>query len=170
MLLFGGLMVHSVLVSHRIAGPLYQFRRLFGELREGRRRVRATLRKRDYLRKEATAFNEMVVSLEARTATVHTQAAGLNTGVRALRIAIDDGADEQYVNNNTFPTTEAELADDSEFHLSGSVSFSRFDAELKNGVMSMHMHVEHIGSANGWHANYPGEGSVITFRKGKFGE
>ena len=78
---------------------------------------------------------------------------------------------EQYVNNNnTFPTTEAELAADSEFHLSGGVSFSTFDAKLKNGVMSMHMHVEHIGSANGWHANYPGEGSVIKFRKGKLGE
>ena len=95
MLLFVGLMVQSVLVSHRIAGPRYQFRRLFGELRDGRVRVRATLRKRDYLRKEATAFNEMVVSLEARTAAVHTQAAGLDTGLRALRIAIDEGADEQ---------------------------------------------------------------------------
>ena len=30
--------------------------------------------------------------------------------------------------------------------------------------------VEHIGSANGWLANYPGEGSVIKFRKGKLGE
>ena len=95
MLLFLGLTAHSVLVSHRIAGPLYQFRRLFGELRDGRVRVRATLRKRDYLRKEATAFNEMVVSIEARTAALHTQAVELETGVRALRLAIDEGADEQ---------------------------------------------------------------------------
>ena len=95
MLLFVGLTAHSVLVSHRIAGPLYQFRRLFGELRDGRVRVRATLRKRDYLWKEATAFNEMVVSIEARTAALHTQAAGLETGVRALRLAVDEGADEQ---------------------------------------------------------------------------
>ncbi len=95
LLLLGGLTVHSVLVSHRIAGPLYQFRRLFGELRDGRVAVRATLRKRDYLRKEAMAFNEMVASIEARTAALHTQAAGLETGVRALRLAIDEGADEQ---------------------------------------------------------------------------
>ena len=95
LLLLGGLTAHSVLVSHRIAGPLYQFRRLFGELRDGHVRVRATLRKRDYLRKEATAFNEMVASIEARTAALHTQAAGLETGVRALRLAIDEGADEQ---------------------------------------------------------------------------
>ena len=95
LLLLGGLTAHSVLVSHRIAGPLYQFRRLFGELRDGHVRVRTTLRKRDYLRKEATAFNEMVASIEARTAALHTQAAGLETGVRALRLAIDEGADEQ---------------------------------------------------------------------------
>ena len=95
MLLLGGLTAHSVLVSHRIAGPLYQFRRLFGELRDGRVAVHATLRKRDYLRKEATAFNEMVASIEARTAVLHTQAAGLETSVRALRIAVDEGADEQ---------------------------------------------------------------------------
>ena len=95
LLLLVGLTAHSVLVSHRIAGPLYQFRRLFGELRDGRVRVRATLRKRDYLRKEATAFNEMVVSIEARTAALHTQAVELKTGVRALRLAIDEGADEQ---------------------------------------------------------------------------
>ena len=95
LLLLVGLTAHSVLVSHRIAGPLYQFRRLFGELRDGRVRVRATLRKRDYLRKEATAFNEMVVSIEARTAALHTQAVELETGVRALRLAIDEGADVQ---------------------------------------------------------------------------
>ena len=79
---------------------------------------------------------------------------------------------EQYVNNSpgTFPTSEADLAADSEFRLSGGVSFSKFEAKLKNGVMSLHMHVEHIGSANGWHANYPGEGSAIKFRKGKLGK
>ena len=69
MLLIGGLTIHSVHVSHRIAGPLYQFRRLFGELRDGHVAVRARLRKRDYLRKEATAFNEMAASIEARMAT-----------------------------------------------------------------------------------------------------
>ena len=57
--------------------------------------VHATLRKRDYLRKEKAAFNEMVVSIEARTAAAHTQAEGLDTGVRGLRLAIDEGTDEQ---------------------------------------------------------------------------
>jgi len=98
------------------------------------------------------------------------EAAGDSAAKADLRTAMT--AIEQYVNNNpgTFPTTVADLATDSEFHLSGGVSFTTFDAKLKNGVMSMHMHVEHIGSSNGWHANYPGEGSVIEFRKGKLGE
>ena len=78
---------------------------------------------------------------------------------------------ELFVNDNgTFPTSEADLATASDFRLSGEVSFSTFDAKVKDGVLSMHMHVEHIGSANGWHANYPAEGSVLQFRKGKLGE
>ena len=78
---------------------------------------------------------------------------------------------EQYINSNgEFPASEADLAAASDFRLTGGVSFSKFDAKAKNGVPSIHMHIEHIGSANGWHANYPGEGSVIKFRKGKLGE
>ncbi len=97
------------------------------------------------------------------------QAAGDTAAKSDLKSAMT--AIEQYiVINDTFPTSEADLATASEFRLSGGVSFSRFDAKVKNGVLSVHMHVGHIGSANDWHANYPAEGSVITFRKGKLGE
>ncbi|HJO38123.1 MAG: prepilin-type N-terminal cleavage/methylation domain-containing protein [Vicinamibacterales bacterium] len=77
---------------------------------------------------------------------------------------------EQYVNTfGAFPTSEADLAD-VDFNLSGGVSFSTFDVKTKNGVLSAHMHIEHVGSANGWHAQYPTEGMAITFRKGQLGE
>ena len=95
MLLFGGLTVHSVRQSHRIAGPLYRFRRLFGELRDGHWTVRATLRARDYLRKDAAAFNEMAASIEARMAAVDTEVTELDTVVQALGNAIKDRDNDQ---------------------------------------------------------------------------
>ena len=107
-------------VSHRVAGPVVQFRRQFGEIRDGHSAVRMSLRKDDYLRKEETAFNEMAASVEAMMAAKDTEIAKLET----------------------------DLATASEFHLSGGVSFSKFDVKTTNGITSMHMQVGHIGSAN----------------------
>ena len=97
------------------------------------------------------------------------EAAGDTAAKSDLKSAMT--AIEQYIAvNGTFPTSEADLATASDFRLSGGVSFSEFEVEAKNGVLSMHMHVAHIGSANGWHASYPAEGAVIEFRKGKQGK
>ncbi len=97
------------------------------------------------------------------------EAAGDTAAKSDLKSAMT--AIEQYIiGNGTFPTSEADLATASDFRLSGGVSFSTFDAKVKNGVLSMHMHVEHIGSANGWHAHYPAEGSVLQFREGNLGD
>ena len=97
------------------------------------------------------------------------QAAGDVTAKSDLKSAIR--AIEMYIiSNNTLPASEADLATASDFRLSGGVSFSKFDVKDKEGNPSVHMHVDHIGSANGWHANYPQEGSTIQFRKGKLGE
>ncbi len=97
------------------------------------------------------------------------EAAGDTAAKSDLKSAMT-AIEQHIVANGTFPTSEADLATASEFRLSGGVSFSEFKVETKNGVPSMHMHVAHIGSANGWHANYPGDGSVIQFRKGQVGE
>ena len=97
------------------------------------------------------------------------QAAGGTAAKSDLKSAMT--AIERYILINvTFPTSEADLATASDFRLSGGVSFSKFDAKVTKGIPSIHMHVDHIGSANGWHADYPAEGSVIEFRKGKLGE
>jgi prepilin-type N-terminal cleavage/methylation domain-containing protein len=75
-----------------------------------------------------------------------------------------------YINENgTFPTSEVDLAT-VDFNLSGGVSFSKFDVKTKKGIASAHIHIEHIGSSNAWHADLPAEGSVIQFRKRKLGE
>ena len=75
-LAFIGLTIHTLVESHRIAGPLCQFRRLFGRLRDGDLTARARLRKNDYLTAEAEVFNEMGASLERRL--LETQKSGLD--------------------------------------------------------------------------------------------
>ena len=74
--------VHSVLLSHRIAGPLYRFRQVFGEVGDGNLTVRARLRRKDYLVKDATVVNEMIERVGARIADIDEQAAALHTGLR----------------------------------------------------------------------------------------
>lgn len=56
--------IHTVIVSHRVAGPLYQFRKVFRAVAEGDLGRRVAIRKNDYLTKEMVAINEMISSLE----------------------------------------------------------------------------------------------------------
>lgn len=60
---FALLSAHSVLTSHRIVGPLYRFRAVFGEIQRGNLGITVGLRRRDFLLKEADALNRMIVSL-----------------------------------------------------------------------------------------------------------
>ncbi len=60
------LAIHSVLFSHRIAGPLYRYRTIFTAIREGDLTVSTTTRKHDYMKKESESLNEMITSLRSR--------------------------------------------------------------------------------------------------------
>ena len=57
---------HSALVSHRVAGPLFRFKRIFADLAAGDLSMRIQVRRRDYLHNEAEAMNEMVQRLAGR--------------------------------------------------------------------------------------------------------
>jgi methyl-accepting chemotaxis protein len=57
---------HSVIVSHRIAGPLVGFRRVLKAVGEGDLSVRARIRRRDYLQKDAESINAMIAGLSGR--------------------------------------------------------------------------------------------------------
>lgn len=54
----------GVVLSHRTAGPLYKFKKVFGEIRDGRRNLRLHLRPNDDFKDVAQVFNEMMDSLE----------------------------------------------------------------------------------------------------------
>ena len=60
------LSVHSVLTSHRIAGPLYRFKVVFAAVAQGDLTPWTGIRTHDLLGKEADALHLMVVSLRER--------------------------------------------------------------------------------------------------------
>lgn len=58
--------LHSIFISHKVAGPLYRFNRIFEALEQGSLPKPAKLRKGDYLQSEMDQINRMVVSLRTR--------------------------------------------------------------------------------------------------------
>ena len=88
------LALHSTFVSHRIAGPLYRFRKVFGAVARGDLSVRANLRKDDYLGKESESLNEMIASLRAKIASIQSHHIETQTVLAALKQSIDQGSIE----------------------------------------------------------------------------
>lgn len=64
--LFTLLAVHSVIVSHRVAGPLYKFRKVFRAVAGGDLSMHVAIRKNDYLKKEVDDINAMIGTLRQR--------------------------------------------------------------------------------------------------------
>jgi nitrogen fixation/metabolism regulation signal transduction histidine kinase len=58
--------IHSMLLMHRIAGPLYRLKRVFPQIGEGNLCIRATLREGDYLIPEADLVNQMTTQLQTK--------------------------------------------------------------------------------------------------------
>jgi len=67
------LVLHNIVVSHRIAGPLYRFRLYFKTVGKGDLSTPLRVRKNDYLQKEAAAVNDMVTSLRDKIARLEKQ-------------------------------------------------------------------------------------------------
>lgn len=75
--------LHSILTSHRIAGPLYRFDRMFKSIRDGRLPAQVKLRKRDFLIKEMDTINEMIESLRDRFNNLHQAGTAVREAARA---------------------------------------------------------------------------------------
>lgn len=87
--------VHSILVSHRIAGPLHRFKQVFAGLAEGDLSVTVGVRRHDYLRPEAEMMAEMVSGIRDRVEAIrdaHRQASQTLPGVME---AVGRGAVEE---------------------------------------------------------------------------
>lgn len=56
----------GIRISHRTAGPLYHFKRIFNEVKGGNMNARVRLRPNDDFRDVAEAFNEMMDSINKK--------------------------------------------------------------------------------------------------------
>lgn len=86
------LFVHSVILSHRIAGPLYRFRKAFTAAAAGDL-TPVTLRKHDYLRNEESAINEMLSALAGRIAAARASCEEARLLTSSLRRDAAGGGD-----------------------------------------------------------------------------
>jgi HAMP domain-containing protein len=57
----------GLFLSHRTAGPLYHFKRVFDEIRAGKTRQRVRLRPSDEFHEVAESFNQMMDTLTPRS-------------------------------------------------------------------------------------------------------
>ena len=85
------LTVHSLFVSHRIAGPLYRFKMVFKAMAEGDLAIRANIRKHDYLHPHAKALNEMIEALETKVRGLEDHALRLKEGADQLKETVGSG-------------------------------------------------------------------------------
>jgi methyl-accepting chemotaxis protein len=89
------LVLHNIVFSHRIAGPLYHIRNELKKIGDGNLFVHVRLRKHDYLDKEASSVNDMVESLRAKIRSIEAnQRKASAVLVELQRALIRGSADE----------------------------------------------------------------------------
>ena len=65
-------------------------------------------------------------------------------------------AEAYYADNLTYPAS----ASDADFTPSSGVTFTQWELETKDGVLSVHLHAEHANSTHYFHAHYPTEAEL----------
>lgn len=91
------LVLHNVLISHKIAGPLYRFRRYFKLVGSADLSRPIEVRSRDYLKRDAEVISEMVEALRNRVALVAENVERANEDWQRLRSSLPVDAAEALV-------------------------------------------------------------------------
>jgi methyl-accepting chemotaxis protein len=76
--------IHSVLVSHRIAGPLYRFKATFNQVAQGDLSKVVSIRKGDLLVNEQNKIEEMIGTLSSRLKNVKREHAAMEQAIQSL--------------------------------------------------------------------------------------
>ncbi len=87
--------LHAVLTSHRLAGPLYRFRRIIESVRDGCLPGPGRLRRRDYLQPEMKLINEMLEGLRARVAEIQAARTSLAESISECRRRAETLGDDE---------------------------------------------------------------------------
>ena len=69
--------------------------------------------------------------------------------IRRARVA----AEAYYADNMTYPASDV----DADFTPSSGVTFTRWQLQTQNGVLSVHLHAEHAQSSHYYHSHYPAD-------------
>ena len=137
LLLFVLLVIHSVFISHRIFGPLYSFRRILKAVSDGNLFMRATVRKHDYLVKEANSINEMIASLRTRVKGIREHSAKAHAVLAELKRAVRSESMEEV--NHTIEKLAAQMdrieASVDQFRIAGEETCAEDD--LASGAPSV---------------------------------
>ena len=88
------LIVHSVLTSHKIAGPLYRIRTVLDSVGKGDLSHKIVLRKKDYLKKEADTVNTMIETMKGRIERLQRSSEDASTHLTALKMSLQSGSTE----------------------------------------------------------------------------
>lgn len=79
------IVLHSILVSHRIGGPLYRFRSVFRAIGRGDLSMSVRLRRNDYAKVEAEELDRMISSLRNRVQRAQSDCESLADAAQVLR-------------------------------------------------------------------------------------
>lgn len=91
--LFATLTAIFVVMSHRVAGPIYRFRLAFRDVRHGKLNIRVHTRERDYLVDEAAELDAMIRFLSARVGGAQRRIAELEQELQRARSSADGSLD-----------------------------------------------------------------------------
>jgi methyl-accepting chemotaxis protein len=95
LLVFLLLIAHSVVVSHRIAGPLYRFRATFNQVAQGDLSRTTKIRKGDFLLNEQAKIEEMIEALRSRLHHIKNEHAVMERSLQALAECPLGGSNEE---------------------------------------------------------------------------
>ena len=107
LILFVLLGAHAALVTHRIAGPLYRFRKVLDSVGRGDLSIRAVIRKHDYLTQDEACINQMIESLSKAISRVKEHSEELSISIMDIKKAAKNGS----------PSIPAEIAERLEHQL-----------------------------------------------------
>jgi len=89
------LVVHSIYVTHKIAGPLYRIRNVMWSVGSGDLTRRVSLRNRDYLKEDAKVANEAIDKIHKKIVEIDKIAQSAGTTLSDVGEAIDRGSSDR---------------------------------------------------------------------------
>jgi methyl-accepting chemotaxis protein len=89
------LFIHSVYVTHKIAGPLYRIREVLKSVKRGKLTEKVALRRGDYLRTEAQVVNEAIQSIHDKIEGLRQNTSSCTAALVELERSFEHGSSDQ---------------------------------------------------------------------------